>query len=190
MNKNKYQLHFPSVALSVTLIIIFLSVYCPEWGYPCLPLEDGPSPDIYGFPLPYLARGASSLHWIVMPHVFFLNILLLLIPVYMVLNVLFPSSWRAQKWLKWFAVILCVLSIGMYLLLTFWSFSEGWLIFEANAAFNNGEENTGYFDLRPVDTPLFNYMNASRLPRHLCVLMYRLQLYIRSYCSLIRHGPL
>lgn len=145
----------PLFALSVTLVILLLSFFYPEWHYPCVPLEDGSIPVMYGFPLPFISRGVSSLHWESMPHIFILNVLLLTFVVYILLRALLPQQLWSQRWLKWSSFSACIIVVSLYLLSTWWQVNNDWLTFRVNAAFNHGTD-TGYFDLRPVGMPFLN----------------------------------
>lgn len=147
--------NYPLFALSTTLVILLLSFFYPQWHYPCAALDDGAIPAMYGFPLPFISRGVSSLHWESMPHIFILNVLLLTFIIYVLLQILLPQRLWSQQWLKWSSFSACIVVVSLYLLSTWWQVNNGWLTFRVNAAFNHGDDS-GYFDLRPVDMPFLN----------------------------------
>lgn len=94
--------------LSLTLSILLLSFYHPEWGYPGDCIEDKWIPKAYGFPLPYFSKGPTSLNYMVMPHILLFNIIILMLPVYAFISLIFPMQCANNKKFKFFISIFCI----------------------------------------------------------------------------------
>lgn len=99
-----------------------------EWSFPnCSDPWNGPSPAIFGAPIPYERWGGSSLEYVFMPHVYLLNVALLMV-------VVFPfargfSKVLARRWpqltyrgLIASGLLLCIGVLGVQVLAlgTFW----------------------------------------------------------------------
>jgi hypothetical protein len=97
----------------------FVSV---EWSHPyCQHQSDGPGYAAYGVPLPFVEySGASSLHYIFMPHVYALNTLVLSVLAYPLVRVLVrravrgPIAYRVNTVASWAAVALIIAASGWF----------------------------------------------------------------------------
>lgn len=160
---DKRLLNYPLLALSFALAITLVCFFHPQWGYPCLPICDGPASAMYGFPLPFIADGMTSLSWEVMPLVLLINVILITAATYILLNVALPRRIKTHRHFKWLGYGLCGFAIAQSMLTVIWLVNNDWLGLRTNAVFFHGT-HTGYFDLRPSTLPVLNPPICTRIP--------------------------
>src|SRR5688572_28118205 len=75
-NLRKHMVDVVAALVLATWLDLLVTI---EWSYPyCMQPADGPAYPAVGFPLPYAAAShVSSLEFLLMPHVFALNLLLI-----------------------------------------------------------------------------------------------------------------
>lgn len=145
---DKRLLNYPLLDLSFALAITLVCFFHPQWGYPCLPICDGPASAMYGFPLPL---------------VLLINVILITAATYILLNVALPRRIKTHRHFKWLGYGLCGFAIAQSMHTVIWLVNNDWLGLRTNAVFFHGT-HTGYFDLRPSTLPVLNPPICTRIP--------------------------
>jgi len=116
-----------------------------EWSYPyCTQPEDGPAYSVLGFPLPYAEPSyASSLEFYFLPHVFFLNLLLISLLLFPLVRTLHRGIRHKATLRRWVVRVAGVLIVSLGLIRGL-SFTFGHPVASIESAWLT------YRDLRPI----------------------------------------
>jgi len=139
---------YAPILFTIALVLCLERLVTLEWSYPyCLNQTDGPAYIVQGMPLPYTTWGQLSLHYLVMPHVYLLNVIILCLLIFPAIRWL--SNRIASAGLGWLRNIIGAVG-GLFLLcgvaITVLAVSAGVLIPVISLKPYGGS----YSDLRPV----------------------------------------